>query len=464
MRFDLFVYPGPDLEHQVAEGSITEPGTSPSALTVGAVCWQGSNLETYSSEGPTIDGRVKPDLVGPDSVSSFTYGPFAGCGSSGFAGTSAATPHVAAAAALVKEANPAFGPAELQAYLEDNAVDLGATGRDSAFGSGQLLLGAAPRLALRACVVPAVIGRRLPFARDRIRRAGCRVGTVRRARLRGRAGRVAVQRPRPGTRLAPLGRVNLDRPPQPLARASQSYDRCPIAGRTTALAPSSGNETTPTRRSSGMHRTTLHKRVLGALAVVGVAATMAGRPTPLRLSDHHRQAKAVVAQATDVRDSARPGRPAGQAAADRDIEQAPPVPPSMPPAAKPPITTSSKPAPLPPAADPVSKPLPVPTATGLSLTLAFTGEPLVPRGPPPCNRIGRRRRRGPVTVAALPRSSEPPAGQSPAPAVIRCGLTRTVRASWGCNLSSAQAPRPGNWPGTRRSRVLWPRAQPACDR
>ena len=209
VRFDLFVYPGPDLEHQVAEGSVTEPGTSPSALTVGAVCWQGSDLETYSSEGPTIDGRVKPDLVGPDSVSSFTFGPFSGCGSSGFAGTSAATPHVAAAAALVKEANPAFGPAELQAYLEDNAVDLGATGKDSAFGSGQLMLGAAPRLALRACVVPAVLGRRLRIARERIRRAGCRVGTVRRARLRGRAGRVAVQRPRPGTHLAPLGRVNL---------------------------------------------------------------------------------------------------------------------------------------------------------------------------------------------------------------------------------------------------------------
>ena len=56
VRFDLFVYPGPDLEYQVAEGSVTEPGTSPSALTVGAVCWRGSDLESYSSQGPTIGG------------------------------------------------------------------------------------------------------------------------------------------------------------------------------------------------------------------------------------------------------------------------------------------------------------------------------------------------------------------------------------------------------------------------
>jgi len=209
VRFDLFVYPGAGLEHQVADGSVTEPGTSPSALTVGAACWQDNALEPYSSLGPTIDGRLKPDLVGPDSVSSFTFGPFAGCGSSGFAGTSAATPHVAAAAALVKEANPSFGPNELQAYLEERAADLGVAGKDPAFGSGALALGAAPRLPLRACVVPALVGRRLALARSEITRAGCRLGRLQRVRSRARAGRVLKQRPRGGTHLAPRGHVNL---------------------------------------------------------------------------------------------------------------------------------------------------------------------------------------------------------------------------------------------------------------
>jgi subtilisin family serine protease len=209
VRFDLFVYPGPKLEHRVAEGSVTEPGTSPAALTVGAACWLDNRLEPYSSQGPTIDARTKPDLVGPDSVSSFSFGPFSGCGASGFAGTSAATPHVAAAAALVKQANPGFGPDELQAYLQERALDLGPVGRDSAFGSGALSLGAAPRIALGGCKVPYVIGRRTANAKVAIRRAGCRVGRVQRARSRTRVGRVAAQSPGAGSRLAALGRVNL---------------------------------------------------------------------------------------------------------------------------------------------------------------------------------------------------------------------------------------------------------------
>jgi subtilisin family serine protease len=209
VRLDLFVYPGPNLEYQVAQGSVTEPGTSPAALTVGAVCWRDNALEAYSSRGPTIDARLKPDLVGPDSVSTFSFGLAAACGSSGFAGTSAAAPHVAGAAALVKELNPSFGPDELQAYLEERATDLGVAGKDADFGSGALALGAAPRLPLRNCVVPSLLGRRLGTARSAIARAGCRVGRVRSARSRSRAGRVIKQRPRAGTHLAPRGHVNL---------------------------------------------------------------------------------------------------------------------------------------------------------------------------------------------------------------------------------------------------------------
>ena len=209
-RFDLFVYPSPNLEYQVAEGSVTEPGSSSFALAVGAVCWRTSGLEAFSSRGPTIDGRMKPDLTGPDWVSSFSYGPFSGCGAdTGFAGTSAAAPHVAAAAALVKGANPSFGPNELQAYLESHAIDLGAPGRDGTYGAGKLALGPSPRPALRVCVVPRLRGATLAVARSRIRSAGCSVGSVRRTRNRLKRGRVVAQKPAAGRRVSLRGRVNV---------------------------------------------------------------------------------------------------------------------------------------------------------------------------------------------------------------------------------------------------------------
>lgn len=209
-RLDLFVYPGPNLEHQVADGSVTEPGSSSFALTVGAVCWQTSGLEAFSSRGPTIDGRLKPDLAGPDWVSSFSYGPFGGCGGqTGFAGTSAATPHVAGAAALIKGANPSYGPNELQAYLEGHAIDLGVPGRDASFGAGRLSLGASPRPVLRTCVVPRLRGARLAVAKARIRRAGCSVGRVRSTRSRLRSGRVVSQRPAAGRRVSLRARVSV---------------------------------------------------------------------------------------------------------------------------------------------------------------------------------------------------------------------------------------------------------------
>ena len=142
-RFDVFAWV--DLtEHAVASGSIADPAPSPSALAVGAVCWETGALEPYSSQGPTIDGRTKPDIAGNDAVSSLTYGPFGGCGASGFTGTSAAAPHVAGAAALVKQANPSQTVGELRSALEAATVDSGDVGPDNLFGAGRLQLGAPP--------------------------------------------------------------------------------------------------------------------------------------------------------------------------------------------------------------------------------------------------------------------------------------------------------------------------------
>lgn len=137
-RLDLVSW-SPSLQYAVAAGSIGMPASSPAVMAVGAVCVQSRQLEFYSSQGPTIDGRTKPDIVGHDSVSGMTYGPSGGC-LSGFAGTSASSPEVAGAAALVKQAYPKYGPAEVQQYLMRSAKDLGTPGVDNETGAGELTL------------------------------------------------------------------------------------------------------------------------------------------------------------------------------------------------------------------------------------------------------------------------------------------------------------------------------------
>jgi hypothetical protein len=61
-----------------------------------------------------------------------------------FNGTSAATPHVAGAAALALSAFPGYGPDQLQSFLERLAVDMGDAGIDVQFGYGRLYLGEPP--------------------------------------------------------------------------------------------------------------------------------------------------------------------------------------------------------------------------------------------------------------------------------------------------------------------------------
>jgi subtilisin family serine protease len=144
-RFDLFVegFAGA-FQYNNPDGSLTDFAVSPRAEVVGAACWSApTTIESYSSRGPTIDGRIKPDITGHDSESSATYGAASTCGgASGFAGTSAASPEVAAAAALLRDTNPSLTtPAALMDALKTKVTDAGAAGADSTFGSGVLTLG-----------------------------------------------------------------------------------------------------------------------------------------------------------------------------------------------------------------------------------------------------------------------------------------------------------------------------------
>ena len=128
-------------------GSLTEPATSPYVMTVGAACYAAAAVEPYTGRGPTIDGRTKPDVVGPDGTDSSVYGPTSGCGgstASGFFGTSAATAHAAGAAALLSQASPWLDPSALQGVLEARATPAGTPGKDDVYGAGLLAVGTGP--------------------------------------------------------------------------------------------------------------------------------------------------------------------------------------------------------------------------------------------------------------------------------------------------------------------------------
>ncbi len=109
-------------------------------------------LEWFSSAGgvpilfdlsgnplPMPDLRQKPEIVGPDGTNTtFFYADSASDPDDrpNFFGTSAAAPHVAALAALMKEANSTASPAEIYAALESTALDMGALGVDDDSGYG----------------------------------------------------------------------------------------------------------------------------------------------------------------------------------------------------------------------------------------------------------------------------------------------------------------------------------------
>lgn len=125
----------------------------------------GGQWASYSSVGPTPDGMLKPDLVAAGGLDPTgylgsgmylpvqTYDPngelFSSNGYAAADGTSFATPIVAGAAALVKQAHPAYTPAQIKSALMNGAAqtvttdDFGDAVDAQEIGAGMLDAGAA---------------------------------------------------------------------------------------------------------------------------------------------------------------------------------------------------------------------------------------------------------------------------------------------------------------------------------
>jgi hypothetical protein len=101
--------------------TLSAPADGDSVITVGAV--NASKVRaSYSSVGPTADGRIKPEVM---AMGSNNYTARYGQGNSGyinfFSGTSLACPMVAAVCALILSVNPDLSPIEVREILKSTA-------------------------------------------------------------------------------------------------------------------------------------------------------------------------------------------------------------------------------------------------------------------------------------------------------------------------------------------------------
>ena len=193
------------------------PGDARGSFTVGARDWQGDAAADYSSQGPTEDGRLKPDVVAPASTAVWP--------GVAMVGTSASAPHAAGAAALLMQRDRAAGqPSD-----------------------------------------PDTIARELTGERARHRAGRART----RSRVRGASGSISIRRPGSRRRLPPASR-------SATRRASTSPSTMPARSR----PPASRSTASRRRRSPGLlHRRLDTARPRGRPAHRALLGARHGRAT-----------------------------------------------------------------------------------------------------------------------------------------------------------------------------------------
>ena len=112
----LFIAAG----NTVASGQIGTPGSAEDVITVGALD-KDSTIAVYSSQGPTEEGRIKPNIafVGSD-VMSVAFN--TGDQYTGMSGTSMATPGAAGVSALMYQANPDLSPFDIRNIMQETST------------------------------------------------------------------------------------------------------------------------------------------------------------------------------------------------------------------------------------------------------------------------------------------------------------------------------------------------------
>ena len=125
-----------NLQHYSGDHDVGVPAESNNAgmLAVGAARHDNTTkVRDSSNRGPTVlpypAGRTKPDLVGASCVATKTDPPE-------LCGTSAAAPHIAGLAALVRERYPTYTPAQVATYLKTNALVRGGSVPNHEWGNG----------------------------------------------------------------------------------------------------------------------------------------------------------------------------------------------------------------------------------------------------------------------------------------------------------------------------------------